>query len=406
MIMKQKKNIEAERSMENNKRKLSWKLFPAELAILIIGAAGMWFLGGIRHLAEDRVLSGCVLTVLGLAATGFHFRREYLRRELDYNNEDHVFRFWLCMGLGLMVAFACGFLPVAGWPFLLVFVLLTLFSNVSTGILGSCVLLMIPVILSGGSVDGFVLYLVSGAFAVTLFQHLDSDFKFGIPMFLSILCLLVCETASLVLTANARPSLEMFVIPVANLIISSLLLLGCLKLFSSAVVYQHRDKYLDINDTENPSLVRFREQNRREYMHAIHITYFCERIGMQLGMDVNALKCAGYYHRLGEDLEKAAAENHFPPAAMEILQEYQSAGKRIIRKETAVLICSDTVVTTVSRLLHENPNGKVDYDKIIDEIFEKFLKNGSFNKCRISIEEFRTMQKIFKGEKLYYDFLR
>ena len=392
--------------MEDNKRKLSWKLFPAELAILIMGAAGMWYLGGIRQLAEDRILSGCVLTVLGLAVTGFHFRREYLRGELDYNNADHVFRFWLCMALGLMVAFACGFLPVAGWPFLLVFVLLTLFSNLSTGILGACVLLMIPVILSGGSVDGFVLYLVSGAFAVTLFQRLNSDFKFGIPMFLSILCLLVCETASLVLTANARPNLEMFVIPIVNLIISSLLLLGCLKLFSSMVVYQHRDKYLDINDTENPALVRFREQNRQEYMQAIHITYFCERIGMQLGMDVNALKCAGYYHRLGEDLKQAAAENHFPPAAMEILQEYQSAGKRIIRKETAVLICADTVVTTVSRLLKQEPNGKADYDKVIDDIFEKFLRNGIFNKCHISIEEFRTMQKIFKGEKLYYDFLR
>lgn len=406
MTMRQKKNLEAERRMEENKRKLSWKLFPAELAILILGVAGMWFLGGIRQLAKDRILSGCVLTVLGLAVTGFHFRREYLRGELDYNNGDHVFRFWLCMGLGLVVAFACGFLPVAGWPFLLVFVLLALFSNMSTGILGACVLLMIPVILSGGSVDGFVLYLVSGTFAVTLFQHLESDFKFGIPMFMSIFCLLVCETASLVLTANARPNLEMFVIPVANLIISSLLLLGCLKLFSSAVVYQHRDKYLDINDTENPVLVRFREQNRQEYMHAIHTTYFCERIGMQLGMDVDALKCAGYYYRLGEDLEQAAAENNFPPAAMEILLEYQSAGKRIIRRETAVLVCADTVLTTVNRLLQQNPGGKVDFDRAIDEIFEKFLRNGSFNKCRISIEEFRTMQKIFKGEKLYYDFLR
>lgn len=392
--------------MEDNKRKLSWKLFPAELVIIIMGAAGMRYLGGIRQLAEDRVLSGCVLAVLGLAVTGFHFRKEYLRGELDYNNEDHIFRFWLCMGMGLIVAFACGLLPVAGWPFLIVFVLLALFSNVSTGILGGCVLLMISVVLSGGSVDGFVLYLVSGAFAVTLFQHLESDFKFGIPIFLSIFCLLVCETASLVLTANARPNLEMFVIPVANLIISSLLLLGCLKLFSSTVVYQHREKYLGINDTENPVLVKLREQNRQEYMQAIHITYFCERIGMQLGMDVDALKCAGYYHRLGEELEQAAAENHFPPAAMEILQEYQSAGKRIFRKETAVLICADTVVTAVLRLLREDPDRKVDYDKIIDDIFEKFLKNGSFDKCRISIEEFRTMQRIFKGEKLYYDFLR
>ena len=387
--------------MEENKHKLSWKLFPAELAILILGGAGVWFLGGLRQIARDKLLGGCVIALLGLAVTGFHFRREYLQEELDYNNEEHVFRFWLCMGLGLAVAFACGFLPVAGWPFLLVFVLLALFSNMSTGILAASVLLMISVILSGNSVDGFALYFISGVFAVTLFRNLESDFRFGIPLFLSILCLLVCETASVVLTANARPDIEMFVIPLVNMIISSILLLGCLKVFSSMVVYQHRETYLDINDTENPVLAELREQNRQEYMLTIHITYFCERIGKQLGMDVDALKCAGYYHRLEE-----CQENQFPPAAAEILKDYWHNKKQVTLRETAVLICSETVVTTITNLIQKDANKKVDFDKVIDAIFSKFLEDGSFERCSVSIKEFRTMQRIFKKEKLYYDFLR
>lgn len=407
MTTKQKKIIEAEKSMEEKKRKLSWKLFPAELAIIILGTAGVWYLGGIRQIAEDRLLSISVMTAFGLAITGFHFRREYLRDELDYNNGEHVFRFWLCMALGLAVAFACGFLPVAGWPFLLVFVMLALFSNMSTGLLAASILLMISVTLSGGSPDGFVLYLISGAFAVTLFQKLETDFKFGIPLFLAIFCLLVCETASVVLTANARPDLELFVIPVANMIISSILLVGCLKLFSSMVVYQHREKYLEINDTENPALVELKEQDRQEYMHTVHTTYFCERIGSQLGLDVAALKCAGYYHRLGERLEQVTAENRFPPVAKEILDEYQSGGKRIVLKETAVLVSAEEVITAV-RYLQEKSSGdkQIDYDKVIDAIFERFLKNGTFDRCRITMEEFRSMQRIFKEEKLYYDFLR
>lgn len=392
--------------MEENRRKLSWKLFPAELAILIMGTAGTWFFGGIREIARDRLLGGCVMTLLGLAVTGFHFRREYLHGELDYNNEDHVYRFWLCMILGLAVSFACGFLPVAGWPFLLVFVLLSLFSNMSTGILAASVLLLIPVTLSGGTANGFALYLVSGVFAVTLFRHLESDFKFGIPLLLSILCLLVCETASIVLTVNARPDIEMFVIPSVNMIISSILLLGCLKLFCSMVVYRHRETYLDINDTENPVLASLREQDRKEYMIAIHTTYFCERIGKQLGLDVDALKCAGYYHRLKERLEQTATEMQFPPAAAEILGEYWKDRKHAVRKETAVLICADTVVASISQLIQNEPDRKVDYDKVVDSIFDRFLEDGSFDRCHISIDEFRTMQRTFKGEKLYYDFLR
>ncbi len=398
--------------MAENRRKPGWKLFPAELAILILGGAGMWFLGGIRQMAADKLLGGCVMTVLGLAVTGYHFRRAYLWGELDYNNGEHVFRFWLCMGIGLAIAFACGFLPVAGWPYLLVYVMLALFSNMSTGMLAATMLLAVSATLSG-SAEGLVLYLVCGAFSVTLFRRLERDFKFGIPFFLSILCLLVCETANVVLTANARLDPELFVIPAANMIISGILLVGCLKLFSSMVVYQHREDYLDINDTENPVLARFREENRKEYMYAVHTTYFCERIAARLTLDADALKCAGYYYRLGGRLEEMAAENgfplekKFPPAAREILEEYRERDRKpVVRKETAVLICAEAVVTAVSGKFEKDPGEEVDYDLLVDGIFEGLLSGGGLDQCGITIGEFRRMQRLFKEEKLYYDFLR
>ena len=392
--------------MEKNKRRLSWKLFPAEMLILILGATGMWLLGSIRQIPEDRLLGACVITLLGLSVTGFHFRREYLQGKLDYNNSEHVFRFWICVGLGLAVAFACGFLPVAGWPCLLVFVMLALFSNMTSGILSASILLMIAVLLSGATAEVFALYLISGTFAVTLFRHLESDFHFAIPLFLSVICLLVCETAGIVLVVNARPDPEMFVIPVANVIISSILLVGCLKLFSTMVVYQYRDKYLDINDTENPILVQFREQDRQEYMYGIHTAYFCERIGAKLKLDVDALKCAGYYHRLGKELEQVMEEKQFPPAAKAILHEYLAEKRQVIQKETAVLLCSDTVVTSMTYLLQKGADRQVDSDKVIDTIFAKFRDDGTFNKCNITVAELCSMRKIFKEEKLYYDFLR
>lgn len=392
--------------MEENKRRLSWKLFPAEVTIILLGTVGIWLLGSIRQIPMDRLLGACVITLLGLSVTGFHFRWEYLLGRLDYNNSEHIFRFWICIGLGLAVSFACGFLPVAGWPFLLVFVMLALFSNMTSGILSASMLLMIAVILSGETAEVFALYLISGTFAVTLFRHLESDFHFAIPLFLSVFCLLVCETAGIVLAANARPDMEMFVIPVANVIISSILLVGCLKLFSSMVVYQYREKYLDINDTENPVLVELREQDRQEYRYGIHTAYFCERIGAKLKLDVDALKCAGYYHRLGKELEQVMEEKQFPPAAKAILQEYLTAKRQVTKKETAVLLCSDIVVTSMTYLLQKGPDRQVDSDKVIDAIFAKFRDDGTFNQCNITVAELCSMQKIFKEEKLYYDFLR
>lgn len=392
--------------MEKNRRRLSWRIFPAEIVILILCVSGIWLLGSVRQMQQDRLLGISVMALLGLSVIGFHFRREYLLGKLDYDNEEHILRFWACIGLGLATAFACGFLPAAGWPFLLVFVMLSLFSNMCTGILSASLLLMISVALSGSGVEIFALYMVSGTFAVTLFRHLESDFHFALPLFLSVLCLMVCETAGVVLTANARPDPEMFVIPVANMIVSSILLLGCLKLFSSMVVYRYREKYLDINDTENPVLAELRQRDRREYMYGIHMAYFCERIGKRLDLDADALKCAGYYHRLGDRLGEIMEERQFPPAARAVLQEYLSAERQVTRKETAVLLCADIVVTSVSYLLEKAPDRKLDADKVIDAIFAKFREDGTFDRCNITVAELCTVQQIFKEEKLYYDFLR
>lgn len=392
--------------MEENKQRTGWRLFLAEGVIIIAAAAGMWFLGGVRELAEDRLLGNCVMTVLLLAAVCFHMRREYLYGGLDYDNGEHIYRFLLCLAIGLAIAFVSGFLPAGGWPFLFVYVMLALFSNMGTGLLAASALLLIAVMLSGGTAAVFSLYFVSGSFAVTLFRHLEKDFKIGIPLFLSVFCLLVCETANLVLVANARPDFEMFVIPAANMIISSILLLGCLKLFSSMVVYRYREKYLDINDTENPVLTGLRESDRKEYMHCIHTAYFCERIGSRLGLDADALKCAGYYHRLGERLETVMEEKQFPPAVREILTEYRDRKQGIRKKETAVLACADTIVSSVTYMLEKGEKRQVDFDRVIDAVFRKMAEDGKFERCEISVRELCTMQKIFKEEKLYYDFLR
>lgn len=384
----------------------SWKYFLMELAALLFGTAEVYVLCHLRGEASDRLLGNCCMALLGLAVTGFQFRREYLKGALDYNNGEHAARFWCCVYFGLLAVCACGFLPMGGWPFLAVFLMLALFSNMSTGITAGAMLLQMAVMISGGNVGSFVLYMVSGVFVVALFQHMKSDFKIGIPLFLSVLCLFVCETANIVLVANARPDLELFVIPIANVIISSILLLGCLKFFFSTVVYQYREKYLELNDTGNPVLVDMKQQNKKEYLHSIHTAYFCERIARRLDMDADALKCAGYYHRVGENLEEFMEEKKFPPAVKVILTEYRMRRKGVTEKETAVLICSETVLGAVLLMHEREPDGKIDYDKLIDTIFLKFYEDGNFNRCNITVEELRTMQRIFKEEKLYYGFLR
>lgn len=405
MIMKQEKRTEAETSMGKNSRKTIALLILAELGCMVVVGGGVYLLGLLLHTSADKLLANAVMAMAGIAVAGFQMRQAYLRDELDYNNGLYPFRFWACMCIGLVTSFVCTFLPFGAWPFLTVFVMLSLFSNMSTGILASSALLLIPLLINGASFNYFALYFISGCFAVSLFQDLQIDFKIGLSLSLSILCLMVCETANVVLLANDRPNLEMFLIPIANIIISSILLVGCLKQFSTKVIYQFRVNYLEVNDTENDVLVQFKEESRDEYFISIHAAYFCDRIAQKIGMDTNMIKCAAYYHRFGDKLKHVMKAKRFPPKVREILLEYQSK-KPPKNKETAILFCADTIVSIITKALREGGDKPVDYAALVDSVFKKLDGSGFFWQCNLTTQEYRIMYMIFREEKLYYDFLR
>lgn len=392
--------------MEENRPKITWRNILPELLSMIVTAAGIWGIACLRQKSPDVILSNMILGVAGVAILGFCLRQAYLEKELDYDNGEHYLRFWISYIIGLAGAFVCTFLPVGGWPYLTIYVVLALFSNMSVGILAASVLLAISVMLCGATQALFVLYFLSGLFAVTLFRHLDHEFKIADRLILSLLCLLICETAGIVLLANAKPSFESFVIPVANIIISGILLIGILKLFSSLVIFKYREKYLELNDTENPLLAEYRNGSKEDYIHSVHTAYFCERIAGRLDLDVEALKCAGYYHRLCGKNSQILEEQQFPPRAQEILAEFYDKKTPVTRKETAVLVCADRVVNTIQKLVQKSQGRGLDYDYIIESVFNHFAETDTFAKSNLTLRELDTMREIFKEEKLYYDFLR
>lgn len=379
-------------------------LLPEILTVLIgsafVSLVGLWG----KQLSVENALRDAVMTALGLSVAGFFLRREVLDGHLDYDNGAHLLRFWIAVWCSLLFSVACAFLPAGGWPFLAVFVVLSLFSNLPSGIVFSGVFLMIAT-LWGQSAGIFFLYFISGVFAACLFQHLEQDFAIGIPLLLSLLCLLLCETANVVLLANEHLSLEQFLVPAANLIVSGILLLGILKIFSGTVVFRDRVNYLELNDTENQVLIKYREEDRSEYFLCVHTAYFCERIANKLELDKDALKCAGLYHKKGWELLQQTPGMEFPAGAGEILEEYKGT-KKYKKAETAVLYCSDAVVSAILLLLQKEPEKKPDYEQIIDRIFEHIRQKGILSECDLSLRDWNRMQKIFKEEKLYYDFLR
>lgn len=400
--------------MEENKKRNGIHTILQSILLFTVSVLIMAGAGALQWHDRTTAVSNTVFMALGMGTLVFltAFCREH--DSYDYDNGENFGRFLIIWFGSLLLAVGAAYLPVSGWPFTVIFVGLALFSNMAVGMTAGTLLLAMTVLLSGQGVAAFMLYFLCGVAGMCLFGKLDEHYKIGIPLFVLVLLMIVGQTAGVVLYTNEKLRPELFMVPLLNVMVSTILLIVLLKIFSGLVIYRYRDKYLVINDQEFPLLAEWKSTSREEYYRAVHTAYFCDRIAKKLHLDADAAKAAGYYHGLrrgqGEtpwqQAEQVCREYDFPPAVRKILREYLDQDMAYTEKETAVLCFSDGVISAVLYLFAKQPDTEPDYDQLVDAVFRKKLESGALKGSSITLQEISTMKNIFKEEKLYYDFLR
>ena len=362
----------------------------------------------------EETIRNTVMVLTGTGVVIFAFSMSEMNGLFIYRNEGKYSRFTMMYLGSLIASVLLPYLPVKGWPFLVLFVLLGVFSNGVTGVVAGSTCLLVAVNLSGGTFSVFWLYFISGVVGVLVFSTLNDDFHVGFPLFISLSILTLCLTANVILFSQEQLSFGQFMIPLVNLMVCCILLLISLKMFSAAVIHRNREKYMDINDPEFPLLVQLKDMSKEEYYHAIHTAYLSDRIARRLGLDDAAAKACAYYQRIGklrgentwENVSAICNEYHFPPNTKKILKEYVDESEKIVSKETVVVLFADCIVSSILYLFEKDPTAQLDYAQIIDTVFQKKLETDELWGSEISLGQIRSMQKIFVEEKLYYDFLR
>lgn len=364
---------------------------------------------------QGDIICNTIMVLLGSGIVIFALAASEVHDLYYYKNKGKYGKFIVFYLGGLILSLLFPLLPATGWPFLVIFVLLSLFSNSISGLVSGSVCLMLSIMLAGNvGHREFFLYFLSGLVGIMVFSRLNVEFKVGMPIFISLTCLLVCLCADVILIGTERIVASQFAIVAINLMMNLILLLIILKVFSNTMIHRYNEKYMEINDPECPLLVQLKELSKAEYYHAVHTAYLGDRIAKRLGLNEMAIKAGGYYHRIGilkgentwENVDKICKEYHIPPDARKVLREYVDPEQDMVSKETAVILFADCIVTSISRLFSKDSKAELDYEKIINTIFDKKLESGELFKSDISIAQLREMRKIFSEEKLYYDFLR
>lgn len=405
--------------MSENKREKSslWWFLPEIISIIVVLSAIVlayfYYNPSLNSCVENGSFSVIILVVLGMAV------RKLFPVIKGFENDAiaNLKRFWIVLILGLVLSIVCVFIPVSAWPFTGLFVVLSVFSSPILGMLGGTALLIIATILTGAGSGILVLYLICGGLAISVFCPIKGEIKLFRPMSITLLGLFACLMTGIILSSDKQISYEQFLLPCLNLIITAIILFAGLRYYALKVQFSLRDLYQQLNDTEYHLLADAKENDKKTYKHSIHTSYFCERISNKLGMDSEALKCAGYYYRFcptEENLREEFLENeNFPGPVKKILTEYtdfisKRTNNKVQTRECAVLLCAQTVVVAVIALYEKDSTIKMDeqIDRIVDAAFSRYEKADVFKYSNLTFNDLNTMKEIFKGEKLYYDFLR
>ena len=378
------------------------------ITVLLVTAGGF-----LKHAGGAELLRNAILAGTGGFLTCFLYLSEKDRLSEKNASPARTSRFAISYGICLAVSLCCAFLPPAGWPFLVIFVMMSLFCGFLPGICGGISFLTFSVLLAGADISIFALYVLTGLLGACLFSRLDEKYRIALPLFVSLSFLFAAETACVVLFANETLKWELFLIPALNVIISLILLLILLKVYSGMEIFKYRIKYLEINDQEFELLVNIKEKDKNVYYRAVHAAYFSERIAQALSLDADAAKTAAYYANAGilykepeKDLEKEFVFYGFPPYARQLLRELTVKNTGIRHKEAAVVYMADAVISSILYLFEKKQDTKTDYAAVIETVFQKKWESGSLKNSELTFAEWNRMKKIFKEEKLYYDFLR
>ncbi len=398
-------------------QKTLWMVFMLLLSILLIAVAAYFYGKSIRDIFMlVLIVAACFGTVV------FSLVQSEIFGTLHYDNGSHYARFAVTFILSAAVSCLLPSLKDEAWAVPSLALALSLFSNTVTGVTAYAGLLGVCAYLASEDILVFIIYFIMGIIFAILFEKLDEDYKTGAPMFVAMLLYIVAMGAKLMLENRGLVDEDTLVLVAINIFVTFIVMLAVLRFYCAVAIDREKGKYLAINDQEYKLLAKYKEEDSKLYYNAIHTAYFAEKTARLLHMDVDVAKNGGYYHKIiamecqkrEKTLEEICAENKFPPKAVQLLQEYNYKSQPIKMRETVAVYIADSVVSAIMYLIEkdrasqdkpDSAHPSTDYAKVAVGVLRRKIDSGTLADSDISLADIKQLEKIYTGEKLYYDFL-
>lgn len=393
----------------NNKMKRKWEILISICILLltpVISTLMAFFVTG----KPDFVLRSAAISFAASMFCVYATELTRIKKLFYLGNEAKQGCFLLLYFAGVILAAVSGMRSPYILPISFIAVMTMLYSGFMMGVSALFSYSLLVCMMSSQHTGCFVYVFSIGFIALLLFYKPEKPLNF-ISKSVSVLAVGIMLFFALEIIPDYRLEPGKIIDALAGLLISFVLLIFVLRIYSQKYLETYDLIYEGLNDPENPLLMRLKNELKEEYFIAIHTAYLSDKICKKMNRDNVACKCAGYYHRIGvlnkgpvgEKTLEIVKDEAFPPKALAIIQDYHECAGKPLHSETAICMLANDIVSSIRYMA--NARKTVDYDQIIDFIFKKRFDAGIYENTDFKISEIRVMKEMFKGEKLYYDFL-
>jgi putative nucleotidyltransferase with HDIG domain len=155
----------------------------------------------------------------------------------------------------------------------------------------------------------------------------------------------------------------------------------------------------------NELLMKLKRHSETLYTHALYIADLSARAAKLIGASEQLAMAGGLYHEIGrlngknyiEEGLIIAEDYAFPKELRAILQEHNIKYDKPNSVEAAIVMLSDSVVSTIE-YIEKSEDRKYTTNKIIDNIFQMRMDKGTFDGANLSLKDFKMLKEFYQKE--------
>lgn len=288
-------------------------------------------------------------------------------------------------------------------PFIFPITLTTVHLNASIAFLFQAFLTLVYYFSGSFSGEISVLYMFFSIFIIYFIEKSDSIEKYHFTAMIGVLGYIVLNYIyQLYSLGEVFPKLIFRGLPA--------LIIGIFPMYYKIIYDNLYRKFISskihkLSDDENELILLLMDINAESYVHSLKVADTAVNVARKLNCDYELVNLSARFHEIGkirvgnyvENGIKILKENHFPKEVINIVKEHNSKSNYPRTLESAIVMLSDSIETTLSKVMETN-GYNIQHEKIISQIIDIRFDSGCLDYAIKDLDEFKKLRKAFLEE--------